>query len=61
MSLACKTDEKAGLCLERTLGVGEVLCVISPSLSSLVEWRVLAVPWLAAVPTVRRDVGRGAK
>ena len=52
---------KLCLCLERTLGVGEVLCVISPSLSSLVEWRVLAVPWLAAVPTVRRDVGRGAK
>lgn len=40
---------------------GEGLVSYFSLLSSLVEWRVLAVPWLAAVPTVRRDVGRGAE
>ena len=49
----------------RMLGVGggegeEVSFSYSSLPSSLVEWRVLAVPWLTAVPTVERDVEMGA-
>lgn len=51
------------MALERLLGEGwgrRANFLLSPVLSSLVEWRVLAVPWLTAVPTVEIDVEMGA-
>ena len=48
-------------CLVRGgVGGGELIFLLSSLSSSLVEWRVPAVPWLTAVPTVEIDVEMGA-